>query len=192
MGHAATCSTCGLLRRSLWPSPRADGTTDGTRGGSPLLDPLAERVCLVMAHETPGDSLARGLPSPVCTARAGRQGPTRETMMDCGGCPAQRRYARWFTITNIHRLLAAFPNPHKGRLLPVCCLRWVARCVGPTDLWSQQWHDDVVDHRHDDVVGHRAPSERNRCITRAGPRAWCLGPSAGECCDRAEWCASRD
>ena len=24
----------------------------------------------------------------------------------------------------------SLPNPHKGRLLPVCCLRWVARVVG--------------------------------------------------------------
>src|SRR5215213_8224553 len=48
------------------------------------------------------------------------------------------------------------PNPHKGRLLPVCCLPLVA-CWGgtPTDLGSQQGHDDVVDHRHDVVVGHR-------------------------------------
>jgi hypothetical protein len=38
-------------------------------------------------------------------------------------------------IRNVHRLRAAFPNPHKGRLLPVCCLRWVACSV--------EGHDEV-------------------------------------------------
>jgi len=36
--------------------------------------------CLVMAHETPGDPLARGLPSPVCTGRAERQSRRQQTV----------------------------------------------------------------------------------------------------------------
>jgi hypothetical protein len=38
-------------------------------------------------------------------------------------------------IRNVHRLLAASPNPHKGRLLPACCLRWVACSV--------EGHDEI-------------------------------------------------
>ena len=63
-----------------------------------------------MAHETPGDPRARGLPSPVCTGRSGGQSRSEEMVKDGGGCPAQHRYARWFAITNVHRLLAAFPT----------------------------------------------------------------------------------
>ena len=77
---------------------------------------------LVMAHETPGDSRVRALPSPVCTGRAGRQSRRQETVTDSGECPAQGWHARGFAITNGHRPLAVLPNPHKGRLLPVCCL----------------------------------------------------------------------
>jgi Phage integrase family len=110
---------------------------------------------LVLTHETPGDSRVRALPSPVCTPLAGRQNRRKETVADRGECPARRRYARWFAITNVHGLLQA-SQPSQGssaaRLLPpLGCL------LGgdTTDLWSQQRHDDVVDHRHDVVVGHR-------------------------------------
>src|SRR5215207_6120693 len=79
-----------------------------------------------MTHETPGDPRVRALPSPVCTARAGRQSRREETVMDSGECPAQRWYALWFAITNVHRLLAASPTLTRVVCCPSAAFRWVA------------------------------------------------------------------
>jgi hypothetical protein len=73
---------------------------------------------LVMAHETPGDSRVRALPSPVCTTLAGRQSRRKETVTNRGECPARGRYAGWFASTNVHRLRAAFPTLTRV----ICCL----------------------------------------------------------------------
>jgi hypothetical protein len=63
-----------------------------------------------MTHETPGDPLARGLPSPVCTDRAGRQSRRQETVTDRGKRPVQERYAATFGVTILHSLLRVFPT----------------------------------------------------------------------------------
>jgi hypothetical protein len=85
---------------------------------------------LLIAHETPGDPLARGLPSPVCTGRAASQSRWQETMTDRGEYPAQRWYTMWFAITNVHRLLAAFPTLTSVVCCPSAAFRWVTCLVG--------------------------------------------------------------
>src|SRR5829696_5663176 len=75
------------------------------------------RFLLLMTHETPEGPRVRALPSPVCTAPVVRQSQRQETVTDRGECPAQRPYAMWFVIKNVHRLRAAFPTLTRG----VCC-----------------------------------------------------------------------
>jgi hypothetical protein len=46
--------------------------------------------------------------SPVCSAAAASQSRWQEMVRDAGECPAPRWYARWFAVTNAHRLPTAF------------------------------------------------------------------------------------
>jgi hypothetical protein len=66
--------------------------------------------CLVMADETPGDPLARGLPSPVCTARGGRQSNPPEMVADHGERPAQKLSGSMPTLRVFHHLPLTFPR----------------------------------------------------------------------------------
>jgi hypothetical protein len=77
------------------------GTPDGAGWAS---------LRLPVTHETPGDSRVRGLPSPVCTARATNQGWPPKTVGDCGRRPAQQRHARWFGTTILQPLSLASPT----------------------------------------------------------------------------------
>jgi hypothetical protein len=124
---SSSFSTRGWPRRSRWSRPRADGTTDGTRAASPLLGTAEiDRFPCSWPTRPPGDPLARGLPSPVCTARAGRQSRRQQTVTDRGECPAQRQYAGWFASTNVHRLLAAFYTLTRVVCCPSAAFHWVA------------------------------------------------------------------
>jgi hypothetical protein len=84
-----------------------------------------ERLCLLMAHETPGDPLVRGLPSPVCTRRASSQSRRQETVTDPGKCPAQEWEVRRFATTILKRPPVTVPT----LTLTKCCL------AAPRDQW---------------------------------------------------------
>jgi hypothetical protein len=96
-------------------------------------------LLLPVTHETPGDSLARGLPSPVCTARVGRQSRRQETVTDDGECPAQRQCGVWRAIRNLCHLSAALPKPYSASCCPsaaltrVVAFSWDALPVGIGD-----------------------------------------------------------
>jgi hypothetical protein len=85
--------------------------------------------CPVALTRLPWHPRVHGLPSPVCTPRSGRQSRRQETVTGSGECPAQRWYARWFAITNVHRLPAAFPTLTRVVCCPSAAFRWVAREV---------------------------------------------------------------
>jgi hypothetical protein len=101
-----------------------------------------------MADETPGDPLARGLPSSVCAATVGRQSRCQEIVTDQGDCPAQRQCGVWRAITNLCHPSAASPK---------CTAPDAARLLLPPGSWR---------------------SHGTRCrwasVTRPGPAAaWC-------------------
>jgi hypothetical protein len=70
-----------------------------------------------MAHETPGDPLARGLPSHVCTTWAGRQSRREEIVTECGESPVQELFGANLGVTVPHRLSVVFPILTRD----VCC-----------------------------------------------------------------------
>jgi len=118
--RAPTRSTCRPVA-----SPRAEGTTDGTRGVTALQrcsEPPLPTICPAMAHEIPGDPRVRAPPSPVRTALVTDQSRRRQMMKDSGECPAQRRCAGWFAITGLGgrgRLVGAGAGHRAARPLPV-------------------------------------------------------------------------
>jgi len=75
------------------------GTPGGT-GWASLRPPVT--------HETPGDPLARGLPSPVYTGRAGRQSHPQQMVVDRGKRPAEVPSIRMLQLSILHGLSLTF------------------------------------------------------------------------------------
>jgi hypothetical protein len=109
-------------------SPQADQATQiaahfAARGHVPDADGLArKRFYLVMAHETPGDSRVRALAFP-CLDRSGRESePMARDDDRSWSIPSSTQVHH--VVRHLERPLSAssLPNPHNGRLLPVCCL----------------------------------------------------------------------
>jgi hypothetical protein len=62
-----------------------------------------------MAHETPGDSRVRALPSPVCTGWPGRQSHPVETVIDRGKRPAKAPSTTVLQLSILQGLSLTFP-----------------------------------------------------------------------------------
>jgi hypothetical protein len=94
-------------------------------------------VCPGRLTRPPVIRRSRALPSPVCTAPAARQSRSRGMVTDRGECPAQHRYARWFAITNVHRLLAVSPTLTRVVCCPSAAFRWGTRSVGTPRIYGR-------------------------------------------------------